>query len=72
MHKGKLMAGQTQWTVIGDIRNRCYYYWTEHNRRMRVVDLSKLDFGGSKVQTIPLDKARREDIEDRTQEFSAA
>jgi len=72
MHKGKLMAGQTQWTVIGDIRNRRYYYWTEHNRRMRVVDLSKLDFGGSKVQTIPLDKARREDIEDRTQEFSAA
>jgi hypothetical protein len=39
---------------------------------MRVVDLSKLDFGGSKVQAIPLDKARREDIEDRTQEFSAA
>ena len=70
MHKGKMAVGQTQWTVIGDIRNRCYYYWTEHNRRMRVVDLSKLDFGGSNVQAIPLDKARREDIEDRTQEFS--
>jgi choloylglycine hydrolase len=70
MDKGKFMAGQTQWSVIGDIRNRRYYYWTEHNRRMRLVDLSKLDFGGSKVQAIPLDKVRHEDIEDRTQDFS--
>jgi len=70
LHKGKIMAGQTQWSVIGDIRNRRYYYWTEHNRRMRLVDLSKLDFGGSKAQAIPLDKVRREDIEERTQDFS--
>lgn len=69
MYKGKVMAGQTQWSVIGDIRNKCYYYWTEHNRRMRLVDLRKLDFGRSKVQTIPLDRVRREDIEERTQDF---
>jgi choloylglycine hydrolase len=69
MYKGKIMAGQTQWSVIGDIRNKCYYYWTERNRRMRLVDLRKLDFGRSKVQTIPLDRVRREDIEERTQDF---
>jgi choloylglycine hydrolase len=70
-YQGKIMAGQTQWSVIGDIHNRRYYYWTEHNRRMRLVDLSKLDFGGDKVQAVPLDAVRQEDIEDRTQDFSA-
>lgn len=70
VHDGKIMAGQTQWSVIGDVRNRRYYYWTEFNRRMRLVDLSKLDFGGTKVQRTPLDPVRREDIEDRTQDFS--
>lgn len=69
MSKGNVVAGQTQWTVIGDIRNKRYYYWTEHNRRMRVVNLSKLNFSGDKVQAIPLDKVQREDIEDRTQDF---
>ncbi len=69
-HKGKIMAGQTQWSVIGDIRNKRYYYWTEHNRRMRLVDLTKLDLGGNKVQSIPLDKVRAEDMQDRTQDFS--
>lgn len=69
MYKGKLMAGQTQWSVIGDIRNRRYYYWTEYNRRMRMVDLDKLDFEGSTVQAIQLDEVLQEDIEDRTQDF---
>ena len=79
-------TGQTQWTVIGDIRNRRYYCWTEHNQRMRLVDLTKLDFDGDKVQRIPLDKVQRipldkvqripldevraEDVQDRTQDFS--
>lgn len=70
-YQGKIKAGQTQWSVIGDIHNRRYYYWTEHNRRMRMVDLSKLDFSGSKVQAFPLDAVRQEDIEDRTHDFSA-
>ena len=69
-HAGEVITGHTQWTVIGDIRNRRYYYWTEYNRRMRMVDLSKLDFGGGKVLTIPLDEVRAEDIKDRTQDFS--
>ena len=70
MYKDKVMAGQTQWTVIGDLRNKRYYYWTEHNRRMRMVDLNKLNFEDNKVQAIPLDELRQEDIQDRTQDFS--
>ena len=33
---------------------------------MRRVDLSKLDFDGDKVQSIPLDLVRAEDVQDRT------
>lgn len=69
-YKGKIMTGETQWSVIGDIKNKRYYYWTEYNRRMRLVDLSKLNFNGDKVQAIPLDQVRQEDIQNRTQDFS--
>ena len=69
-HGDKIIAGYTQWTVIGDIRKKRDYYWTEFNRRMRMVDLSKLDFSGNQVLTIPLDKVRSEDIKERTADFS--
>ncbi len=69
-HAGKIMYGETQWTVIGDIRNKRYYYLTEHSRRVGLVDLTKLNFVGSKVHAIPPDEVRREDIDDRTQTFS--
>ena len=59
----------TQWTTIGDIRNKRYYWWTEHNRRMRVVDLKLLDFEGNKIRSIPLDQVSGEDIKDRTGEL---
>ena len=60
----------TQWSTIGDIRNRRYYWWTEYNRRMRKVDLDALDFGGSEIRAIPLDESRTEDVQDRTKDFS--
>lgn len=63
------IAGYTQWTVIGDISNKRYYYWTEFNARMRLVDLAKLEFTGSQIVAIPLDEERVEDIKDRTQDF---
>ncbi len=56
----------TQWSSIGDIKNRRYFWWTEFNRRMRMVDLKKLNFNGKKIRSIPLDRARKEDVKDRT------
>jgi len=61
--------GYTQWSTIGDIKNRRYYWWTEWNRQMRMVDLSRLSFDGDKVVTVPLDKKREENIDDRTEDF---
>ncbi len=56
----------TQWSTIGDIKNRRYYWWTEFNRRMRVVDLKNLDFTGKEIRHIPIDEVRKEDVKDRT------
>ncbi len=60
----------TQWSTIGDIKNKRYYWWTEHNRRMRMVDLNVLSFEGSLISRIPLDEARSEDIRNCTNDFS--
>ena len=61
----------TTWSTIGDIKGKRYFWWTEHNRRMRMVDLKKLNFAGNKIRSIPLDEVRKEDIEDRTNAFSS-
>ncbi len=62
--------GYTQWSAIVDIKNRKYYWWTEWNRQMRMVDLNTLDFDGDKAISIPLDKERVQNIDNRSGEFS--
>ena len=59
----------TTWSVIGDIKNKRYYWWTEFNRQMRMVDLTKLNFTGDKVIAFPLDTVRTQNIDDRTKDF---
>ncbi len=56
----------TQWSVIADINNRQYFYWTEFNRRMRMIDLKKINWSVNKPHTFPLDKKRHEDIDEIT------
>jgi choloylglycine hydrolase len=70
LRDGRILAGHTQWTVVGDLRNRRYYYWTEHNRRMRVVDVGGLKLEGGRPKAIPLDVVRQEDVEDRTPDLA--
>src|ERR1700690_2051049 len=61
--------GYTQWSVIADMSHKVYYYWTMYDRRMRSVDLSKLDFAGKAISSFPLDKVRVEDIQDGSADF---
>jgi choloylglycine hydrolase len=61
--------GYTQWSVIADMSHKVYYYWTMYDRRMRSVDLSKLDFAAKAISSFPLDKVRVEDIQDRSSDF---
>ncbi|GAB4547697.1 MAG: choloylglycine hydrolase family protein [Phycisphaerales bacterium] len=65
--KTKGMRSSTIWTTAHDTKNLVLYYHTAHNRRVRMVDLKKIDFGASKeIQRMPLDRVPEQDIEDVT------
>lgn len=60
------MRSSTTWTSAYDTKNKAMYYHTMHNRRVRKVDLKKLDFAGKDLVRLPLDKDKAQDIEDVT------
>jgi choloylglycine hydrolase len=65
--KTKGMRSSTIWTTVYDTKNKVLYYHTQHNRRVRTVDMSRIDFGSLREQVkIPLDKVKSQDIEDVT------
>jgi choloylglycine hydrolase len=65
--KTKGMRSSTIWTSASDTKDRVFYYHTQHNRRVRKVDLSRIDFASFKeIRYIPLDHVKAQDIEDLT------
>lgn len=65
--KTKGMRSATLWTTAYDTKNLVFYYHTAHNRRVRMVDLKKIDFDASReLRRMPMDKERTQDIEDVT------
>lgn len=65
--KTKGMRSSTIWTTAYDTKNLVLQYHTQHNRRVRQLDLTKIDFAKPKTLIrIPLDKEKRQDIENIT------
>jgi len=64
----KELRSTTLWTTALDTKNKIFYYHTQHNRRVRKVELNKIDFSkiGDKIIHLPLDKEKSQDIEDIT------
>ena len=64
----KGMRSATIWTSAADTKNLKYYYHTQHNRKVRMVDLKKIDFSPNKggIKHFPLDKQKSQDIENVT------
>lgn len=61
------MRSSTIWTSGSDTKNKVLYYHTQHNRRVRKVELNKIDFDSSReIKRMPLDKEKTQDIEDVT------
>ncbi|HET6350939.1 MAG TPA: choloylglycine hydrolase family protein [Coriobacteriia bacterium] len=61
------MRSSTIWTVAYDLSHPTMYYHTQHNRRVRKVDVTAVDFEGmNSISTIELDVEKTQDIEDRT------
>lgn len=63
------MHNFTTWTVIGDSKNKRYYWWTEWNRHMRVVEFGNLRLDSAWAVAVPPDKDRSPSIDDRSKVF---
>lgn len=65
-HQDDNLPADTVWTSCHDTNNLVTWYHTAFNRRVRSIDLKKIDFGKSKERSIPLDTKRVQDIQDVT------
>jgi choloylglycine hydrolase len=59
---GKTWADYTMWTSASDLKNHRYYFHTFENRRIRMVDLGKMDLNAKDIKTFPMNQ--QEAIED--------
>jgi choloylglycine hydrolase len=60
------IRSSTIWTSASDTRDKVFYH-TQHNPRVREVDLTKIDFGSFReIVHQALCKAKAQDIEDVT------
>lgn len=60
------MRSSTIWTTGWDTAQKILYFHTQHNRRVRKVDLNKLDFTKKKIEHITLDIKKEQDVLDIT------
>jgi len=61
------MVSSTLWTTCYDTKNKVMYYHTAHNRRVRKLELSKIDFThATECVHLPLDIEKKQDMLDIT------
>ena len=62
------MRSSTIWTSAWDLNKGILYYHTQHNRRVRMLRVTELDFAKNPdtIVRLPLDKEKRQDYEDIT------
>lgn len=66
------MRSATIWTTAYDTKNLVMQYHTMHNRRLRQVDLKRIDFGSFKgLVRQPLDRQPTQDVETITPDLTA-
>ena len=59
----KDLIGSTQITTAMDTKALRYYYHTQYNSRLRVVDLKNIDFSKGTIRYKPMDKEKKQDYE---------
>lgn len=60
------MRSGTQWTTAWDLSKRVLYFHTQNDRRVRKVDMNRIDFSKKEIVHIPLDEKQGQDIKDLT------
>ena len=54
----------TEWTTASDTQARRFYFHTHGNRRVRVIDLTKMNLEAKEIVTLPMDQ--QSDVQDLT------
>jgi choloylglycine hydrolase len=67
--KQEHLPSVTQWTVAHDTTDRVTYYHTAWNRRIRKIDLDKIDFSKGGVRKRPIDKQQVQNVKDITEDL---
>lgn len=62
----KGMRSSTIWTTAWDTSKKMLYFHTQHNRRVRRVQMGKIDFTRKKIVHITMDEKKEQDIKDIT------
>ena len=62
------MRSSTIWTSAWDLNENILYYHTQHNRRVRKLHMTEIDFSKNPdtIVHLPLDKEKKQDYEDIT------
>ncbi|WP_419177106.1 linear amide C-N hydrolase [Desulfosediminicola sp.] len=60
---GKDILGSTIWTSAMDTKALRYYYRTQYNSRLRVIDLKAIDFGKDNITYVPMDLEKGQDFQ---------
>jgi len=60
---GKDIMGSTIWTSAMDTKALRYYFRTQHNSRLRVVDLKAVDLAKDKITYVPIDPEKKQDFD---------
>jgi len=64
-HFDDSLRSTTLWTTAANINDLQYSYHTQHNRRVRMIDLKEIDFSkiGKEIIFLQLDNKKEQDIE---------
>lgn len=63
--KGKIpnIPSATQWTSVSNVSDLLFYYTTNYNSQIRMVDLKEIKFDGKEITSRPLDLKYKQNIE---------
>lgn len=62
----KGMRSATLWTTAWDQHEKILYFHTQHNRRVRKVELDRIDFSKKMIWHVTLDTKKEQDVRDIT------
>lgn len=64
----KVAKSSTMWTSTADATNLKYYFHTQYDRRIKMIDLNEVDFSATNdgIVYIPLDSSREQPIQNMT------